>query len=166
MRTPRRRDRATHHLSRRLTDTHRDLLINQRDSLAAAEHFAYLEIEYSNTSEAVAEQLAQNDAPTLRAFSAASTNLSSRVRARLAADMSDTVRLASNSTLDDTQLKRLCEDTNREVVFAAEETYTRRLRERSPEQTTPTAETPREAPRKRAKSKPALFKKIVNFFGE
>ncbi|WP_206753263.1 hypothetical protein [Lentimonas sp. CC10] len=151
-----------------LTDTHRDLLINQRDSLSAAEHFAYLEIEYSNTSEAVAEQLAQNDAPTLRAFSATSINLSSRVRARLAADMSDSVRLAiaSNTTLDDTQLKRLCEDTNREVVFAAEETYTRRLRERSPEPTTPSAETQREAPRKRAKSKPALFKKIVKFFGE
>lgn len=153
-----------------LTDTHRDLLINQRDSLAAAEHFAYLEIEYSNISEPVAEQLAQSDAPTLRTFSAYSTNLSSRVRARLAADISDSVRIAiaSNPSLDDTQLKRLCEDANREVVFAAEDTYTRRLRERNLKQTTnnTAAELHRESPRKTAKRKPALFKKIVNFFGE
>ena len=151
-----------------LNDTHRDILINQRDSLTVAEHFAYLEIEYSDTSESVAEQLAQSDAPTLRAFSAYSTNLSSRVRGRLTSDISDSVRLAvaSNPTLDDTQLKRLFEDPNHEVLFAAEETYAQRLRERSPKQAAKTEDHSVEAPRKSSKRKPALFKKIVNFFGE
>ncbi len=151
-----------------LNDTHRDLLINQRDSLTVAEHFAYLEIEYSNTSEPIAEQLAQSDAPTLRVFSAYSTDLSSRVRGRLTSDISDSVRLAvaTNPTLNDTQLKRLCEDSNREVVFAAEETYTRRLRERSPTPTAKVEDHSVESPRKSRKRKPALFKKIVNFFGE
>lgn len=151
-----------------LNDTHRDLLINQRDSLTVAEHFAYLEIEYSSTSEPIAEQLAQSDAPTLRAFSAYSTNLNSRVRERLTNDISDSVRLAiaANPTLDDTQVKRLCEDSNRDVVFAAEETNAQRIRERSPKKAAQAEAPTREAPRKSSKRKPALFKKIVNFFGD
>jgi hypothetical protein len=151
-----------------LTDTHRDRLINQRESLTVAEHFAYLEIEYTNTSETVAEQLAQSDAPTLRAFSAYSTNLSSRVRSRLTSDLSDSVRLAvaSNPMLDDSQIKRLCEDPNREVIFAAEATYAQRLRESNPAQDAPSNHSPGKPPPRSRKHKPALFKKIVNFFGE
>jgi hypothetical protein len=151
-----------------LEDTHRDRLINQRDSLTVAEHFAYLEIEYTDISESVAEQLAQSDAPTLRAFGAYSGHLSSRERARLTADDSDTVRLAiaSNQALDDTQLKQLCADPNREVVFAAEETYTQRLRERGPTKEADTTEHHPGSTRKNNKRKPALFNKIVNFFGE
>ena len=151
-----------------LTDTHRDLLINQRDSLTVAEHFAYLEIEYINTSETVAEQLAQSDAPTLRAFSAYSENLSSRMRSRLTSDISDNVRLAvaSNPTLNDRQIKQLCEDPNREVIFAAEATYAQRLRQRTPTTGTSPTNSPKQTPPRSSKRKPALFKKIVNFFGE
>jgi hypothetical protein len=94
--------------------------------------------------------------------------LSSRERARLTADDSDTVRLAiaSNQALDDTQLKQLCADPNREVVFAAEETYTQRLRERGPTKEADTTEHHPGSTRKNNKRKPALFNKIVNFFGE
>jgi uncharacterized protein (DUF2336 family) len=149
-----------------LNDTHRDLLINQRDSLTVAEHCAYLEVDYAAVSEAIAEQLAHSDAPSLRAFSAHSAHLSGRVRTRLAGDPSEAVRLAlaSNPSLDDTQLKQLCADSSRAVVFAAEETYSLRLRQRGQTAATsdPTAATA-PAPRPR---KPALFNKIVNFFGE
>ena len=149
-----------------LNDTHRDLLINQRDSLTVAEHCAYLDVDYAAVNEAIAEQLAQSDAPTLRAFSAYSPHVSGRVRTRLVTDPSQQVRLAvaSNPTLDDTQLKQLCADPNREVVFAAEDTYTQRLRERATE--TNPAEHAAATTRKGSKRKPALFNKIVNFFGE
>ena len=151
-----------------LNDTHRDLLINQRDSLTVAEHCAYLEVDYTAISEPVVEQLAQSDAPTLRTFSAYSPHVSGRVRTRLVTDPSEQVRLAvaSNPTLDDTQLKQLCADSNREVVFAAEDTYTARLRERSPTKDTDTSECATETAHKGSKRKPALFNKIVNFFGE
>ena len=117
-----------------LNDTHRDLLINQRDSLTVAEHCAYLGVDYTAISEPIAEQLASSDAPSLRSFSADSPHLSNRVRERLVTDPSQQVRLAlaSNPALDDTQLKRLCADSSREVVFAAEDNYAQRLRRHTP----------------------------------
>jgi hypothetical protein len=90
------------------------------------------------------------------------------VRSRLTSDLSDQVRLAiaSNPRLDDSQIKRLCEDSNREVIFAAEATYAQRLRESTPPADTSSPNSPRETPPHSSKRKPALFKKIVNFFGE
>ena len=68
--------------------------------------------------------------------------------------------------LDDSQIKGLCEDPNREVIFAAEATYAQRLRESNPAQDAPSNHSPEKPPPRSRKHKPALFKKIVNFFGE
>jgi hypothetical protein len=151
-----------------LNDRHRDLLINQRESLSAAEHFAYLETEYTQTSETVAKQLAHSDAPTLRAFSAHSHNLTHRVRSHLISDSSENVRIAiaSNPTLEDSQIKKLCEDSHREVLFTAEATYAQRLRQNNSQPGTDSCNHTIENSRHSSSRKPALFKKIVNFFGD
>lgn len=153
-----------------LLPEHYDLLINQRSSLHVAEHLAYQEVEYSNFSETVAQQLSAHEAPSLRAFVAPSPKLDDAARNRLLQDPSPTVRqqLAKNPALSERQLRSLMEDRQKNVAFAAEENFARRIRakqasERAVEaEEAPEPEEPR-APRPR---KGALFNKIANFFTE
>ncbi|MDQ8207233.1 hypothetical protein QEH52_06925 [Coraliomargarita sp. SDUM461003] len=156
-----------------LASDHYDLLINHRESLAVAEHLAYQEINYDRFSEKVAQQLAIHPAPSVRAFVARSAQLNEALKNTLSKDPSPQVRrqLASNPSLSEHLLRSLFNDSDRKVVFAAEENFAQRIRkqqreqtqtdapqpELKPEQTTSKAERPR---------KGALFNKIANFFND
>jgi hypothetical protein len=158
-----------------LDHSHYDRLINQRSSLVVAQHLAYLEIQYYDCSQPVAEALARHAAPTIRAFVAGSPQLSHASRDRLLSDPSDPVRLAlaNNPALSPAQLEILDTDSNREVVLAADKTAAR-LRRRSNELTNDSrplpqfdaAESLHDAPPIKPARKTVLFNKIVNFFAE
>jgi hypothetical protein len=163
-----------------LMPEHYDLLLNHRNGLHVAEHLAYQEVEYKNFSPAVAEQLSQHEAPSLRAFVAPSAQLSDHARTRLLQDPCPRVReeLAKNPALNEQQIRRLMEDSNKEVAFAAEAQFAQRIREQQAakhnnesaasaedtfeaEKTTSHQTEHRPRPRKGA-----LFNKIANFFTE
>jgi hypothetical protein len=163
-----------------LLPEHYDLLLNQRESLRVAEHLAYQEVEFNNFNATVAEQLSQHEAPSLRAFVAPCAQLSDAARNRLLEDPSPRVRkqLATNTALNERQIRRLMEDSNKEVAFAAEAQFAQRIREQQAaedaskvvvdsdaaleNETIPAKQThPKPRPRKGA-----LFNKIANFFTE
>ena len=150
---------------------HYDLLINHRPTLTVAEHIAYQEIEYDNFTEEVARQLTTNNAPSVRAFAARSARLDDATRSRLVEDPSPKVRLqlAGNPSLNEGQLRILSEDSNRKVIFAAEENTAQRLRGgrvSPPAATTRATEYSSSAIRPPPSSKGALFNKIANFFND
>jgi len=157
-----------------LQTEHYDLLINQRETITVAEHIAYQEIGYDNFTEEVAQRLATHQAPSVRAFAARSARLDDKTRSRLVQDPSPQVRLqlAHNPNLNERQLRILLEDTDRKVIFAAEENFAQRLRQ---EQASP--ERPRQDPLSGGRMSPsaaaserprkgALFNKIANFFND
>jgi hypothetical protein len=154
-----------------LQNEHYDLLINHRTSLTIAEHIAYQDIEYSNFTEESAQRLASHATPSIRAFAARSVRLNEATRNTLINDPSPLVRerVAANRSLNERQLRILLEDTNRDVIFAAEENAAQRIRQQvaddaaSTERET-TAEAVREAPSTTRPRKGALFNKIANFF--
>lgn len=145
---------------------HYDLLINHRESYSVAEHLAYQEIEYDNLSQAVAQKLAQHEAPSVRAFAARSTLLDDATRSQLVQDPSPQVRqrLAHNPSLSEGQLRILLEDEVRKVIFAAEENFAARIRK---ENTACTAAPQTEEPvTPKPPRKGALFNRISNFFND
>jgi hypothetical protein len=163
---------------------HYELLINHRATLTVAEHIAYQEIGYDNFTEEVAQQLTTHQAPSVRAFAARSARLDDKTRSRLVQDPSPHVRLqlAHNPSLNERQLYILAGDTNRKVIFAAEENSAQRLRQEQPSperlgqdplskgRMSPSA-AESERPRKETvhpspSAKGALFNKIANFFND
>jgi len=146
---------------------HYDILINQRSDQTAAEHLAYQEIEYNQFSPQTAETLATSLAPSLRAFVAGSAELSESQRGALLKDPSSKVRLAlaRNPELSDHQLQVLNADSNRKVVFAAEENFAQRLRQRN-QPSTPARQDIEPERVTKAPRRGALFNKIANFFTE
>lgn len=150
-----------------LKSEHLDLLINHRQTSIVAEHLAYQGIEYDNSSEDNAEQLAQHAAPTVRTFAAQSIRLSESARAQLIRDPSIHVRrqLALSPSLSEHQLRDLLADNDRDVVFAAEANFAARIRQEnaaSSSENEPASETihTQHEPSRRG----ALFNKITHFF--
>jgi len=120
----------------------------------------------------------------VRAFAARSARLDDKTRSRLVQDPSPHVRLqlAHNPSLNERQLYILAGDTNRKVIFAAEENSAQRLRQEQPSPERlgqdPLSKGPMspsaaesERPRKETvhpspSAKGALFNKIANFFND
>ncbi|MGJ8639662.1 MAG: hypothetical protein ACSHYA_09740 [Opitutaceae bacterium] len=150
-----------------LQPEHHDLLVNQRTTFVAAEHLAYQEIEYSNFTEEASSILASHESPSVRAFVAHSSQLNDTARNQLLNDSSPLVRrnLAKNPTLNDRQLRTLLEDADRDVTFAAEETFAQRIRQEKAAQAIE-PEAPQKKTVKKRPSKGALFNKITKFFTE
>jgi hypothetical protein len=151
-----------------LAEEHYDLLINHRETLTVAEHLAYQEVRYDQLSPMVAQQLATHPAPSVRAFAARSASLNDATRNLLLKDPSPQVRLklANNPKLSEGQLRTLQQDTDRQVVFAAEENFAQRIRQQHKEaeaQMPPSADKPEPIPQERPR-KGALFNRIANFF--
>ncbi|MGZ0656841.1 hypothetical protein ACWPKO_05680 [Coraliomargarita sp. W4R53] len=154
-----------------LAADHYDLLINHRETLTVAEHLAYQEVGYNNFTEEVAQQLANNEAPSVRAFAARSALLNDATRAALAKDPSPHVRkqLASNPSLSEGQLRSLFDDSDRKVVFAAEENFAQRIRQQQRDQAQADELEPAPEPKAAKPERPrkgALFNKIANFFND
>lgn len=151
-----------------LAEEHYELLINHRESLTVAEHLAYQEIRYDKLSPAVAQKLAIHPAPSVRAFAARAASLNDASRNLLLKDPSPQVRLklASNPNLSESQLRSLQQDSDRQVVFAAEENFTQRIRQQTTDteaqMSSPTTK-PKPSPQERPR-KGALFNRIANFF--
>ena len=113
-----------------LSEQHFDLLINHRLSITVAEHLAYQGFEYTNIQSTPLAALASSDAPSLRQFAARSTHTEDTCFKKLASDPVDSVRLAlaQNPHAPEACLRSLMEDSNRDIVFAAEETLNQRNR--------------------------------------
>ena len=113
-----------------LCEQHLDLLINHRQSSTVAEHLAYQGFEYKEIQSNTVAALTASEAPSLRVFAARSAHGENWCFKQLATDSADSVRmaLAQNPHAPESCLKLLMEDTNRQIVFAAEETLNRRKR--------------------------------------
>lgn len=147
---------------------HLDLLINHRSSNSAVEHLAYQGISYQASSPEIAEKLATHPAPTVRAFSAQSVNLSPATRNQLIQDPSPQVRqqLALNPTLSEHQLRSLRNDLNREVVLAAESNFAERIRNENQAHEASDSEVPPLTTKREPTRKSALFNTITSFFSD
>ncbi|MGB0415529.1 MAG: hypothetical protein ACPGKS_01635 [Coraliomargarita sp.] len=149
-----------------LTEQHRDLLLNHRLSPITAEHLAYQGIGYRKLGNDTAEALARSEAPSLRAFAAQSAALDPGTLKMLTADHASCVRLsvAGNASVSEQLVRGLQHDSDREVVFAAEENIARRVRkaqefERDEEDGVEDEFEDEGTP-------PPFLKKITNFFTE
>jgi hypothetical protein len=147
---------------------HYDLLLNHRETFAVAEHIAYQDIGHCTLSEPVSQHLAEHPTPGIRLFAARSLLLDAATRDALTQDPCPAVRkqLAQNPTLSERQLRTLIDDSNREVLFAAEENSARRIREQTastPANAAQRATQPQAAP-SAPTQKGALFNKITDFF--
>ena len=80
-------------------------------------------------------------------------------------------QLASNPSLSEHLLRSLFNDSDRKVVFAAEENFAQRIRKQQREQTQTDASQPEPKPEQTTSKaerprKGALFNKIANFFND
>lgn len=148
-----------------LGDEHRDLLLNQRNSNTVAEHLAYQGVGYRHIATAGAEELARSPAPSLRRYAAQSAHLERNTFQLLSKDSCDTVRhaLASNGSTPEACLRTLLNDSNRETIFAAEETLAKLLRN---QQMNTSEETPAEDNEPHDDIPNPFLNKIINFFTE
>ena len=149
-----------------LSEQHRDLLLNHRLSPTVAEHLAYQGIGYKQLGNDAAENLARAEAPSLRAFAAQSSALEPGTLKLLSQDPCTPVRLsvASNPAASEQLIRSLQNDSDREIVFAAEETMARRLRHAQTRETD-TEEAPDDDHNEAEEPRPFL-RKITNFFTE
>lgn len=146
-----------------LNDHHRDLLLNQRQSITVAEHLAYQGVGYRHVGTDPAEQLARADAPSLRRYAAQSANLEISTFQQLSKDPTPAIReaVASNSSTPESCLQALTQDNQRAVMFAAEDNLAKRLRKAS------TPERVIEENEEADDNIPnPLLNKLINFFTE
>ena len=148
-----------------LQPEHLDLLINHRSSCCVVEHLAYQGISYLATSAEKTEQLTKHASPTVRAFAAQAANISAANRNQLMHDPSTQVRkqLALNPQLSEHQLRGLRNDSEREVVFAAESNFAARIRQQSQAEANAQPAVPVTSS---ATRKSALFNTITSFFSD
>ncbi len=146
-----------------LNDDHRDLLFNHRLSPGAAEHLAYQGIGYKRLCTDTAETLARAEAPSLRAFAAHSANLADETFKRLSQDPADQVRhaVANNPATPEQYLQALTTDSNRDILFAAEDNLIRRLRTQEKASEAIDESTPYDDEPEQGRD---LLKKIITFF--
>lgn len=100
-----------------LTADQLDILVNQRKHLGVMRHLAFQGVWYEDIDGEIADQLASNEMPLLRAFSAASLHISKSARNLLSHDTAGRVRcwLVRNRALTRKELEQLALDDDPEV---------------------------------------------------